>query len=430
MLIPGIISSLIFFGCLYLIFTEKVNRSIVAMVGAALMVILGLVFNFYTEDQAVLTLDVNTLGLLLGMMILVSLLEPTGFFQFVAVWVARFSKGNPVRLLILLGAVTTIISMFLNNVTTVVLIAPVTILICEILGINPQVFLMSEALLSNTGGLATLVGDPPNVLIGSAANLSFLDFLSHTFPVVIVVWFVALAILRYLFRTDLNKIPDNTEAIEQLNPDEVFEDRKSALKILIVIMGTIVLFLFGDVLNIRPALIALSGAAAAMMWIQPNIQETLKRIDWDVLLFFASLFIMVGGMEQAGVMHALANLIGAAKDLPIMVIGLAMMWVVALLSAIIDNVPITIALIPVVLDLATTGINPLPLWWALAIGAGLGGNGTIIGSTANVIVASLSERTRNPITSAIWNKSGFPIMLATCAVASVMYIILFPLMSR
>ncbi len=289
---------------------------------------------------------------------------------------------------------------------------------------------MSEALLSNTGGLATLVGDPPNVLIASAANLSFLDFLTHTLPVVVVVWFVALALLRYLFRNDLNKVPDNTEAIEQLSPAEVFEDRKSAIKVLIVIVATVVFFLLGEVLNLRPATVALTGAAAAMIWIRPNIQETLKRIDWDVLLFFASLFIMVGGMQQAGVMHALANLIGAAKNLPTMVIGLGLMWVVAFLSAIIDNVPITIALIPVVADLATTGINPLPLWWALAIGAGLGGNGTIIGSTANVIVASLSERTRNPITSVIWNKNGFPIMLATCAAASVMYIILFPLMSH
>jgi Na+/H+ antiporter NhaD/arsenite permease-like protein len=430
MLIPGIISTFIFFGCLYLIFTERINRSIAAMIGATIMVILGLIFGFYTEDEAVLTLDVNTLGLLLGMMILVALLEPTGFFQFLAVWVARFSKGRPLRLLVLLGAVTTIISMFLNNVTTVVLIAPVTILICEILGISPRPFLMSEALLSNTGGLATLVGDPPNVLIASAANLSFLDFLTHTLPVVVVVWFLALALLSYMFHDDLKKVPENTEAIEQLSPAEVFGDRKSAYKILAVIVIAVVAFLLEEVLQVRPALIALSGAAIAMTWVQPNVQETLKRIDWDVLLFFAALFIMVGGMQQAGVMHALAGLIIQAKNLPPMVIGLGMLWAVALLSAIIDNVPITIALIPVVLDMASAGINPFPLWWALAIGAGLGGNGTIIGSTANVIVASLSERTHTPITSATWNKRGFPIMLATCAGASLLYILLFPLMSK
>ena len=430
MLISGILSSIIFFGCLIVIFSEKVNRSIAAMVGATLMVIVGLFFGFYTENQAQSTLDLNTLGLLLGMMILVALLEPTGFFQYLAVWVARISKGRPIRLLVLLGAVTTVISMFLNNVTTVVLIGPVTILICEILGLSPAAFLMSEALLSNIGGLATLVGDPPNMLIASAAHLSFLDFLTHTLVVVVVVWFVALLFLRFLFKKDLDKISDNTDAIDQLSPSEVLEDRTSALKVLIVIGGTIVFFLLSEPLSITPALVALSGAAIAMIWIQPNLQETLKRIDWDVLLFFASLFIMVGGMEQAGVMHALAGLITHFKNLPPMFIGLAMMWAVALLSAIIDNVPITIALIPVVIDLAASGINAYPLWWALAIGAGLGGNGTIIGSTANVIVASLSEKTRSPITSTSWNKRGFPLMLATCAVASVLYVLLFPLMSR
>ncbi len=430
MIIQPILATLIFIVCLALIFTDKLNRAIAALGGAVIMVVLGLVLGFYSEEEAVASVDANTLGLLLGMMILVALLEPTGFFQYLAVWVARLSKGRPVRLLVLLGAVTSIMSMFLDNVTTVVLIAPVTILICEILGLNPQPFLISEALLSDTAGVSTLVGDPPNVLIASAAGLSFLDFLTHALPIVIVVWLIALLMIRLLFRKELAVIPENSDAVLEFNPNEALKDRKTAVKVLIVIGGAILLFLFEEFLHIRPSLIALGAAAAGLIVVQPDINALLKRVEWDVLLFFGALFVMVGGMEQAGVMRELSSLITKGGSLPPVVLGLVLLWVVAIASAFIDNIPITIALIPVVLDLAAAGINPNPLWWALAFGAGFGGNGTIIGSTANVVVASLSERTRHPITPAIWNKRGLPVMLATCAAASILYILFFPWLSR
>lgn len=426
----AILTTAIFVVCLILILTDRLNRTIAAMIGATVIVVLGLFLGFYSEEQAAASIDFNTLGLLLGMMILVALLEPTGFFEFLAIWAARLSKGHPVRLLILLGSVTTLISMFLDNVTTVVLIAPVTILICEILGISPQPFLMAEALLSDTGGVATLVGDPPNVLIASAAGLTFTDFLTHSLPIVLVVWLAALGLLRFLFRRELAEIPPDREVILRLNPNEVLKDRKSAVKVLTVVGFAVVLLLLEEVLHIRPSLIALGCAAAGLVWLSPNVRETLKLIEWDVLMFFAALFIMVGGMEQAGVMHALANLISQAKGLPPVWLGIALMWIVAILSAIIDNIPITIALIPVVLELGAAGINPMPLWWALAFGAGFGGNGTIIGSTANVVIASLSERTRHPITSRVWNKRGLPVMLATTGLASVLYVLFFNFLSR
>src|SRR5512145_978640 len=203
MILQPVLATIIFVVCLVLIFTDKLNRAIAALGGAVLMVAVGLIFGFYTEEQANATLDANTLGLLLGMMILVALLDQNGFFQYLAVWVARASKGHPVRLLVMLGVVTSVVSMFLDNVTTVVLIAPVTILICEILGIAALPYLLAEALLSNTGGVATLVGDPPNVLIGSAANLSFGDFLTHSLPIVVVAWAGALLLMLYLFRREL-----------------------------------------------------------------------------------------------------------------------------------------------------------------------------------------------------------------------------------
>ncbi|MBI4731300.1 MAG: citrate transporter [Chloroflexi bacterium] len=427
MIVAAILTSLIFLASLWLIFSEKLNRTITGIAGAALIVGLGKLLGFYSESQAVAAVDFNTLGLLLGMMILVALLEPTGFFQFLAVWTGRISKGKPVRLLVLLGTVTTLLSMFLDNVTTVVLIAPVTILICEILGINPTPYLMAEALLSDTGGVATLVGDPPNVLIGSAAGLSFTDFLVYSLPIVLVVWLTALFLLRFLFRRELAVRPRNAKAVMRLNPAEALDDRKTAKRVLIVLSVAILFFFVHHYLHISPSFVALSAAAVALVWVKPDVKKMLQQIEWGVLIFFASLFIMVGGLEAAGVLDSLVRIMQGASNMPPVLFGILTIWLVAGLSAIVDNVPITIALIPVIQGLGAAGMEIGPLWWALAFGAGFGGNGTIIGSTANIVVATLSEKTRMPITAKLWNKRGLPVMLATCAVASILYAIVYPL---
>ena len=430
MILAGGVSSLIFIASLWLIFSEKLNRIIAGVAGAVVMVGAGRLAGFYSEEAAIAAIDFDTLGLLLGMMILVALLEPTGFFQYLAVWAGRLSRGHPVRLLVLLGTVTTVLSMFLDNVTTVVLIAPVTILISEILGMSATPLLMAEALLADTGGVATLVGDPPNVLIASAAGLSFNDFLTHALPVVAAAWLTALFLLRYLFRQELAVRPPDVEAVLRLNPSEALNDQATARRVLIVLGAAILLFFFHDRLHLSPAFIALGAAAGALVWVRPAIHETFQRVEWSVLIFFSALFVMVGGLEAAGVLRALVGLIARANAMPPVLLGVAMIWIVAALSAVVDNVPITIALIPVIEGLGAAGVATGPLWWALAFGAGFGGNGTIIGSTANIVVASLSERTRTPITSALWNKRGLPVMLATCAVASILYVLTFPFLSR
>jgi Na+/H+ antiporter NhaD/arsenite permease-like protein len=429
-MINGIVAAAIFIICLVVIFAEKIHRTTIAVAGAVFMVAAGGLLGFYSEPDAIVAVDFNTLGLLLGMMILVAMLEPTGVFQLLAVWAARISKGRPVRLLILLGLVTTILSMFLDNVTTVVLIAPVTILICEILGSHPIPFLVAEALLANTGGVATLIGDPPNILIASAAGLTFNDFLVNSLPLIIVVWLVALGMLRFLFRRELAIIPPNAEAVSRLNPSEALDDPKTARRVLIVLAAAVILFFFEDLLGVSPAFIALSAASGAMIWVQPPMKKMLERIEWNVLLFFTALFVLVGGLDAAGVLGSLANVITHLQGVPPVVFGVLVIWVIALLSALVDNIPITIALIPVIQQLGENGVDIAPLWWALAFGAGLGGNGTIVGSTANIIVASLSERTRTPITSKLWNKRGLPVMLGTCAVISILYALWFPLFSR
>ncbi len=426
--LPVIISIFIFIVVLIIIFSEKVNRTIVAMVGATSMVIAGVYFGFYSQEQAVKVVDFNTLGLLIGMMILVGLLEPTGFFQYLAVLAAKISKGKPIRLLILLTAVTSIVSMVLDNVTTVVLIAPVTILICEILGFNTRPFLISEAILSNIGGMATLVGDPPNILIASAANFTFVDFLRNSLPIVLVTWVVTILVLNYLFRKELHssKQIDNAAVVAQLNPKEAIKEPGIVFKVLVMIFVALIGFIFENRIHLDPSVIAIGASSLALLWVNPfKIKDVLNLVEWDVLIFFSSLFILVGGLEHAGVLHFLAQAIISIGHLHPVILGISLLWLVALLSAIVDNIPITIALIPVILELETMGITVVPLWWALAFGAGLGGNGTIIGSTANVIVTSLSERTRYPITPMLWNKKGLPVMFISLIVVSILYVLFF-----
>jgi Na+/H+ antiporter NhaD/arsenite permease-like protein len=425
MTLEMIVAAAIFFACFFLLFSEKIHRSIIAAAGATLMTTAGLMLGFYSEEKALHAIDFETVGLLLGMMILVVLLERTGFFRYLAVWAGKLSHGKPAILLILMSTITALLSMFLDNVTTIVLIAPVTILICEILDINAAPILMSEALLSNTGGTATLVGDPPNILIGTAANFSFNDFLLHSLPVILICMFSAVVLLLFLFREELSSPPLYEEIALKLNFNQTIEDKSSVKKVLSSLILAIVLFFLQDKLTISPAFIALSCSALAMIWINPPIEEILQKIEWSVLIFFMGIFVMVGGLESSGILRLLSNMLVKLNFLPPVALGVLLIWIIALLSAFVDNIPITIAMIPVIEGLSKTGLNITPFWWALVFGAGLGGNATIIGSTANIIVASLSDKTRSPITTTMWNKRGLPVMLVTCSIASILYTIFF-----
>lgn len=420
-----VVAALIFVVTFIVILSERVHRTTAAMLGAVVMLAAGLVLGFYSQRQAAEAVDLATLGLLLGMMILVQLLEQTGFFQYVAIWAGKRTGGSPLLLFLVLGTLTTVLSMFLDNVTTIVLIAPVTILIAELLGINPVPMLMAEALLSDTGGVATLVGDPPNVLIGSAANFSFTAFLTHLAPIVVVAWLVALLVLGLIFRSELRQRPRNAAVLQRLDEKEGLRHPAAMRKSLIVLAGVVLLFFVQGRLHLAPAVIAMSGAAAALLWVRPDVEETLRKIDWSVLLFFAALFVVTGGLEASGVLQLMAGRIAGLADSNLLLASLLMLWVAALVSAVVDNIPFTIAMIPIIQGIGGLGVEVMPLWWALALGAGFGGNGTPIGSTANVVTVSLSEKTRFPITTRIWMRSGLPVMLATCTVASIMFILLF-----
>lgn len=427
---PVIISWVIFLVALALILLEKIDRTIVAIAGASLMVLVGMAFGFYNEHLAVESVDFETLGLLFGMMTLVSLLSPTGVFEYLATRAAQLSRGRPVPLLVLLGVVTTVLSMFLDNVTTVVLLAPVTILVTEILGLSPAPFLLAEAMLSNTGGVATLIGDPPNILIGSAADLTFNDFLTHSLPLVAFAWLGTLLLLLFIFRDRLSVEPADPQVLEQLDPSEALHDLGTAKRVGVVLGLTILLFFLQARLGLSSSMIALSMASLALVWLRPRVEEALDRIEWSVLLFFGGLFIMVGGLERSGGLEFIEELILLISSSGPVVTSISIVWISAIASALVDNIPITVALIPVIEHLGENGINNFPLWWALAFGAGFGGNGTIIGSTANIIVVQLSRKTREPIQSPFWLRAGLPVMILTCLIASLAFLLAFPLFTR
>ena len=424
-----IVATLVFGATFVMILSDRVDRTIVAMVGAAVMVAVGMLMGFYTQEEALYAIDFNTLGLLLGIMIIAMLLQRTGFFEYVAIVAGKLSHGDPWLLVVMLGTVTTLLSTVLPNVTVIVLIAPVAILIAEILGITPVPLLLAAALLSDTGGVATLVGDPPNVMIASAAGFSFNDFLTHTAPLVFVAWLAALLILRIVFRPELAQQSENIEALMSLDQTEALKDPSGARKVLIVLGAVILLFFVQGQLGLTPAFVALAGAAGALLWIRPSVEETLEGIQWPILLFFAALFIAVGGLEAAGVLELVAGSVSGLAHANLLVASILLLLIGAVMSAVVDNIPFTIAMIPVIQQLGRLGISTSPLWWALALGAGFGGNGTIIGSASNVITVALSEKTHYPITSRIWTRAGLPVMIVTCLVGSVLFAIFFGWMS-
>jgi Na+/H+ antiporter NhaD/arsenite permease-like protein len=407
------------------ILAGKAHRAIFAMAGAVLMVLLGITLDFYSQEQALLAIDFNTLGLLFGMMMIVAILKNTGYFDYIAILTAKRTKGNPWILLVALGTITTVASLFLDNVTTVILMAPVTVLIAGILGISPIPLLMAEAFLSDTGGVATLVGDPPNILIGSAANLSFIDFIVNLAPIVLVAWSVTLVLIRLLFREELAQEPSNLEALEALDEHEALKDRTSANKVLVILVGVATLFFLHQALHIQAGFVALIGAAAALIWLRPDLEEVMEGIEWPVLLFFAALFVVVGGVEASGLLDLAGESLTGLSSRDVVLMGVALIWGAAVASALIDNIPFTIAMIPIIQALEQPGLDITPLWWALALGAGFGGNATPIGSTANMVVVSLSEKTKSPITTRIWLRSGVPIMIATCTVATILFVVRF-----
>ena len=428
MKVSAVILALTFIG----IFTEHIHgfhRAKVAMLGAGSMALVGQYFGFYDYHGAIEVIDWNVIFLLGCMMTIVSIMIPTGGFQNLAVVLARASKGRLYLMLVLIGTAVTVISLLLDNVTTVVIFGPLIIMIARTMAVSPLPYLMAAALLSDTGGVATLVGDPPNLMIGSAADISFNTFIIHMGPPVLIAWLAVLVMLKFLFKKELAETPAPWQKIEEIP----ITDKHLWYWSLGILGAMVLLFVNHTALGWEAWVVSAAGLTA-LWFVSRNIplDETLEGVEMSLLLFFTALFMLIGGVEESQFLQYIGQQILPLVQSDLMLASIILMWVSAVLSAAIDNIPFTAAMIPIILGLETQGINVSPLWWSLAIGVGMGGNGTHIGSTANVYIVTISERlardTGNPdmaITPAMWMKKGLPVMFVTLILSSIFFLLFF-----
>ena len=423
-----VIALSIMLAAYYLIFSERLQRANAAILGATVMVGAGLWFDFYTQEAAIRAIDGNTILLLLGMMIAVAMLRQTGGFEYIAIRVAKSAAHNPLRLLFFLTLAVSTLSMFLDNVTTMIVFAPLTVLITRMLNLNPAPFLMAEAMLSNIGGAMTLVGDPPNIIIGSAANFHFTDFLARMSITLVPTWIVVFTLITLLFHKSLRPEGWCPPHID-LDESQAIRDPKGLIELIVTMIIVLILFFLHHRLNLYPAYVAFIGTALAVTLTNPDMETLLRDLDWNVLIFFSALFVIVGGLESSGLLHQIAeSIVKQTGDDQLLFSALLLIWVAALVSAIIDNIPFTITMVPIISGLGDHGVNIEPLWWALAIGVGLGANGTHIGAAANIISVNESKRsgmTDSIITPVRWAKMGLPVMFVSLITASTIFKIFF-----
>jgi Na+/H+ antiporter NhaD/arsenite permease-like protein len=406
------------------IMTERVNRAIVALVGAGVMIVIGVL----DQEEAIHGIDWNTLGLLTGMMILVSISRRSGMFQYLAVWSAQAAKAHPAGILFILQITTAVLSAFLDNVTTVLLIVPVTLAICKTLNVPAYPYLFAEILASNIGGTATLIGDPPNILIGSQVGLTFNDFVYNLAPIIVIVMVVQAIIIHVLWGKDLKASAAAEARVMKMVAQDSIEDwllLKQSLAVLTLVM---IAFVLARQLHLEPATIAMSGAAVLMLldnWAHHtekaahNIHQTFGDVEWITIFFFIGLFVVVHGVDVGGLLSLLAKELVAATGGNLAHAGFAILWASAFLSAIVDNIPFVATMIPLIKNMAPAFGGPehiLPLWWCLSLGACLGGNGTLIGASANLTVAGIGERNGVPFRFATYTLYAAPMMAVSIAI--------------
>jgi Na+/H+ antiporter NhaD/arsenite permease-like protein len=420
-LVAPFVAVVVFVVAYVLIATERVPKVVTALAGAGVVLGLGVVGSaeaFYSHDTGI---DWDVVFLLLGMMIIVGVLRRTGVFEYVAIWAAKRAKGSPQRVMILLVLITAVASAMLDNVTTVLLIAPVTLLVCERLGINPVPFLIAEVLASNIGGAATLIGDPPNIIIGSRAGLSFNDFLVHMGPIVLVELVVFTLVLPRLFRGSFTADPDRVADVMALNEREAIQDVGLLIKCGVVLMAVFIAFIGHATFHIAPSVVALLGAGVLVGISSLRPRQYLASVEWETLLFFAGLFVMVGALVHTGVIGDLARLAADATGGDALLAVMLVLFVSAVLSGIIDNIPYVATMSPLVLELSADIADPVhsqALWWALALGADFGGNLTAVGASANVVVLGIAKRAGNPISFWEFTKKGAIVTAVTVAIAA------------
>jgi Na+/H+ antiporter NhaD/arsenite permease-like protein len=411
---------LVFVAAYILIATEWIHRVAAALIGAAIMVLLGQANShtaFFSEDTGI---DWNVIFLLLGMMIIVSIVKQTGVFEYLAIWSAKRARGRPFAVMAMLVVITAVASALLDNVTTVLLVAPVTLLVCDRLAVPPVPFLIAEAMASNIGGTATLIGDPPNIIIASRSGLTFNDFLVNLAPVVVVLVAVFVLMCRVLFRDALRYDPERAADVMSLDEREMIRDPALLWKcggILVLVLGA---FVTHSAIDVEPSMIALLGAGALVGVSRTEPSDYLEDVEWVTLVFFMGLFVMVGGLVNAGVIESVGRWLVDSVGNRYALAGSILIWASAVLSGIIDNIPYVATLSPLVQDLVSAGTGgdqARSLWWALALGADLGGNATAVGASANVVVLGIAARNGHPISFWTFTKYGLVVATVTIAIA-------------
>ncbi|MGW2563503.1 SLC13 family permease [Streptomyces sp. NPDC001514] len=410
----------VFVGAYALIITEKVHRTAAALGGAGLMLAIGAtddVSAFYLQDRGI---DWNVIFLLLGMMVIVGVLKKTGMFEYLAIWAVKRARAKPFRVMVMLVVITAVASALLDNVTTVLLIAPVTLLVCERLALPVAPFLIAEVLASNIGGTATLVGDPPNIIIASRAGLTFNDFLVHLAPLSAFLVVVLIALCRFLFRTSFAYDESRAEDVMALEEREAIRDHRLLWQGLVVLALVVAGFVLHPVLHYEPSIVALLGAGLLVAVSAVDTGDVLGEVEWPTLAFFAGLFVMVGALIDTGIIRAVSEVLADAIGDNELGGAMLMLGASAVLSGIIDNIPYVATMAPITSDLveAMGGSRDHVMWWALAIGAGLGGNATAIGASANVVVLGIAERNRTPISFWQFTKYGLVVTAVTVAISA------------
>lgn len=414
------VAVVIFVVAYALIISEKVHRTIVGIFGAMLMILCGII----SQETAISHIDFNTLGLLMGMMIIVNITSETGLFNFLAIWAAKKVKARPIALLVALSALTMVCSALLDNVTTVLLTVPITFSITAQLKVDVKPYLISQILASNIGGTATLIGDPPNIMIGSAVGLNFMDFVANLTGIAIIIFLVVEALLIVIYGKELKTQPELQQKVMRLDEKSQIADKALLKKCLAVIAITISLFVLHGALGLETATAALTGAGLLLLITytrnEAMIAKVLSKVEWLAIFFFAGLFVLVGALVETGVIKMLAAEAIKLTNGNVNATAMLILWMSAVASAFIDNIPFVATLIPLIQDMGQMGLSNLdPMWWSLALGACLGGNGTLIGASANVVVASMAAQRGRQISFIGFMKIAFPIMILTIAISSV-----------
>ena len=421
MTVTQIIALAIFVAVIAVIVSEKLHRAACALIGAMLLVLIGIL----EPTEALDFIDFNTIGVLVGMMMFVAVVKNSGIFEFLAVKAAKIAKGDPWKIMVYFMIITAVLSAFLDNVTTVLLIGPMTFSICKSLELNPVPFLMTQIISSNVGGTATLIGDPPNIMLGSAADISFLQFCIYDGPIVIIVMAATILAFKFIYKKGLQVTPEKMALIMQMDENEQIRDKVLFIKSIVMICLVATAFILHDALGLKTSIIALSCASLMILIGRQDVEETVHDVEWPTIVFFAFLFIVVGGLEKVGIIKMLAEGMMSATGTHYVILMLVILWVSALCSAVLDNIPFVATLIPLIMTMQAEGIDVWPLWWAVSIGACFGGNGTIIGASANVVLTGIAGRRGYPITFIDFLKIGLPMMLLSIVLATGYLLVLF-----